>query len=220
MSVMIEGTEQVSVQHSAPVRAFALIISYVFHPLFVPVYTTLFVLFLHPLMFAGYTDQMKVRLLATIFVNLTMLPAVTVFLCWRLKFIDSLHMNTQKERVIPLAAAMIFYFWAWYVLKSNVNVPEMFREFLLGCFITIIAAWMMNIAFKVSLHGLAAGGMVGFMLILTFNSDGSSPQYFALSLILAGIICSARLLAGAHKPGDVYVGLFIGVLSQVAALVL
>jgi membrane-associated phospholipid phosphatase len=62
--------------------------------------------------------------------------------------------------------------------------------------------------------------MVGFMLILTFNSDGSSPQYFALSLILAGIICSARLLAGAHKPGDVYVGLFIGVLSQVAALVL
>ena len=81
MSVIIEGTEeQVNVRQSAPVRAFALAISYIFHPLFIPVYTTLFVLFLHPLMFAGYTDGMKARLLATIFVNLTMLPAATVFL--------------------------------------------------------------------------------------------------------------------------------------------
>jgi hypothetical protein len=220
MSVIIEGTEQVNVRQSAPVRVFALGMSYIFHPLFIPVYTTLFVLFLHPLMFAGYTDGMKVRLLATIFVNLTMLPAATVFLSWRLKFVDSLHMATQKERVIPLAAAMIFYFWAWYVLKNNLNVPEMFREFLLGCFITIIAAWMMNIIFKVSLHALAVGGMVGFMLILTFNSDGSSPQYFALSLVLAGVVCSARLLTGAHKPGDVYMGFIVGVLSQIAALAL
>ena len=115
-------------KHSAPVRWIAHVVSVVFHPLFVPVYITLFVLYLHPLLFAGYIDLMKMRLTATVFVNLTLLPAATVFLCWRLKFISSLYMNSQKERIIPLAAAMIFYFWCWFVLKNNGGIPEVFRQ--------------------------------------------------------------------------------------------
>ena len=207
-------------KHPAPVRWFAQAVSYIFHPLFIPVYVTLFVLYLHPLLFAGYTDLMKIRLTATIFVNLTMLPAVTVFLCWRLKFIDNIYMETQKERIIPLAAAMIFYFWCWFVLKSNGGIPDMFRQFLLGSFITIIGAWLANIAFKVSLHAMAMGGMFCFMLLLTFNAEGSSVQYFALAVAVAGLVCSSRLIVSSHRPFDVYSGFFIGAVSQLLAVIL
>ena len=206
--------------HPAPVRWFAHVLSFIFHPLFVPVYITLFVLYIHPLLFAGYTDLMKIRLAATIFVNLTMLPAVTVFLCWRLKFITNVYMETQKERIIPLAAAMIFYFWCWFVLKSNGGIPDMFRQFLLGSFITIIGAWLANIAFKVSLHALAMGGMFCFLLLLTFNAEGSSAQYFAMGVVVAGLVCSSRLIVSSHRPFDVYSGFFIGVVSQLLAMIL
>jgi hypothetical protein len=206
--------------HSTPVKWFAHVVSYVFHPLFIPVYVTLFALYVHPLLFAGYSDVMKVRLTATIFVNLTMLPAVTVFLCWRLKFISNVYMDTQKERVIPLAAAMIFYFWCWFVLKTNGSIPDMFRQFLLGSFITIIGAWLANIAFKVSLHALAMGGVFCFMLLLTFNVEGSSAQYFALAVVVSGIVCSARLIVSSHRPFDVYAGFIIGGVSQLLATIL
>ena len=223
MSVITEnsaGGAYTIEKHSAPVRWFAHVVSYTFHPLFVPVYITLFVLYLHPLLFAGYTDLMKIRLTATIFVNLTLLPAVTVLLCWRLKFISNVYMDTQKERVIPLAAAMIFYFWCWFVLKANGGIPEIFRQFLLGCFITIIGAWLANIVFKVSLHALAMGGMFCFLFLLTFNVEGSSAQYFALAVAIAGIVCSSRLLISSHRPFDVYTGFFIGAASQLVAMIL
>jgi hypothetical protein len=206
--------------HAAPVRWLAHAVSIVFHPVLVPVYITLFLLFVHPLLFAGYTDLMKIRLTATIFVNLTLLPAATVFICWRLKFISNIYMDTQKERIIPLAAAMIFYFWCWFVLKANGGIPEVFRQFLLGSFITIIGAWLANIAFKVSLHALAAGGMFCFMMLLVFNVDGGSAQYFALSIAAAGFICSSRLIISSHKPFEVYIGFLIGVISQILALFL
>lgn len=206
--------------HSAPVRWMAHAISFVFHPVFVPVYITLFVLFVHPLLFAGYTDLMKIRLTATIFVNLTLLPAVTVFICWRLKFISNIYMDTQKERIIPLAAAMIFYFWCWFVLKANGGIPEVFRQFLLGSFITIIGAWLANIALKVSLHALAVGGMFCFMLLLIFKVDGGSAQYFALSIAAAGFVCSSRLIVSSHRPFEVYIGFLIGVISQILAILL
>src|SRR5690606_23296470 len=90
------------IQRPLIVRIFAHFISYVFHPLFIPVYMAGYLLFVHPLLFAGFSDSAKFRLLATIVVNLTLLPAVTVFLCRRLGFISSVQMDTQKERIIPL----------------------------------------------------------------------------------------------------------------------
>ena len=223
MSLTTETTTATEVgeeKHSAPVRWIAHIVSVVFHPLFIPVYVTLFVLYLHPLLFAGYSDLMKMRLTATVFVNLTLLPAATVFLCWRLKFISSLYMNSQKERIIPLAAAMIFYFWCWFVLKNNGGIPEAFRQFLLGSFIIIIGAWLANIAFKISLHALAMGGMFCYMLLLMFNLEGGSAQYFALTTAISGLVCSSRLIGSAHKPFEVYAGFIIGATGQLLAFML
>ncbi|MBL7696773.1 MAG: hypothetical protein JNK79_01380 [Chitinophagaceae bacterium] len=221
MSETLESYSAPAAQiHSPIVRWLAKIVSFVFHPLFIPVFVTLFLLYAHPIMFAGYSDVMKYRLTATIFVNLAMLPAITVLLCWRLNFVDSIYMNTQKERIIPLAAAMIFYFWGWFVLKNNSGIPDIFKEFLLGCFITIIAGWLSNIAFKVSLHGLAMGGMFCFILLLTFRSEGLGAQYVAFAALVAGLVCSMRLVLNTHRPFEVYFGFLLGALSQVVALVL
>lgn len=195
-------------------------LSVVVHPLFVPVYITLFLLFIHPLVFAGYTEIAKIKLLTTVVVNLTLFPAITVFLCSRLGFISSIKMQTQKERLIPLAATMIFYFWGWYVLKNFNEVPPLFKQFLLGNFITIIAAWIANIYFKISLHGLAMGGVVAFMLFIVFEVEGGSAAYLIFALLLAGLVCSARLVLDAHRPFEVYAGVIIGALAQLLAIFL
>lgn len=202
---------------SLPLRWTAIGLSYIFHPIFIPVYVAGYLLFVHPLLFAGYDVQARTRLLASVFVNLCFLPAVTVFLAKRLRFVEGFQMNTRRERIIPLAAAMVFYFWCWFALKNFNTLPELFRQFLLGCFITIIAAWLANIYYKVSLHGLAAGGMVGFLLILVFSGVGGSPLYLALAVLAAGAVCSARMLLGAHRSFEVYSAFLIGVFCQFLA---
>ncbi|MBO9571987.1 MAG: hypothetical protein J7497_07230, partial [Chitinophagaceae bacterium] len=120
--------------------------------------------------------------------------------------------------LIPLAAAMIFYFWGWYVLKNLNEVPVFYKHFLLGSFITIIAGWLANIYFKVSLHGLAMGGLVAFIGLLVFGFDGGSGWYLALALLIAGTVCSSRLILASHRPFEVYAGFFIGALAQVLAV--
>lgn len=210
--------KQYSASQPVLVRWFANIISVVFHPLFIPLYVTYLLAFVHPLLFASFTSVAKWRLVATVFVNLTLFPALTVFLCWRLKFIDSIKMNTTKERIIPLAATMIFYFWGWYVLRNLNEVPGLFKQFLLGCFITIIAGWIANIYYKVSLHALGMGGLVAFMAILVFSFDGGSGLYVAAALLVAGLVCSARLALSSHRPFDVYSGFLMGSLAQAIAV--
>ncbi|MEO8582743.1 MAG: hypothetical protein ABI415_03040, partial [Flavitalea sp.] len=185
---------------SSLTRIVAQVISFVFHPLLIPVYITCFLLFVHPLMFAGYESSGKLKLLGTVVVNLTMLPAITVFLCWRLKFVETVFLHTQRDRIIPLAAAMIFYFWCWFVLKGFTEIPEYFRQFLLGCFITIIVAWMSNIYFKISLHGLAMGGMFCFTFMVMYSTEGASAQYLAMAALISGLVCTSRMLLNAHPP--------------------
>jgi hypothetical protein len=217
---MITGNiHDTEVQQHAAEKIFARIISYVFHPLFVPLYVTCFALYVHPLLFAGYDDGRKIRMLATVIVNLGFFPALTVFLCWRLGFIRNMYLNTMKERIIPLAAAMIFYFWCWFVLRNFVEIPMVYRQFLLGSFITIIAAWLANISFKVSLHALAMGGMLFFIGLLSYGVEAGSAWYLAVALLIAGVVCSSRLVLRTHTPFEVYAGLVLGVLSQVVAVV-
>lgn len=210
--------EEQGVKHPGASRVFAHIVSFLLHPLFLPVYISAFIMFVHPSLFAGYDEGRKIKLLATVFVNLTLLPAVTVFLCWRLGFVSGMFLKTQKERIIPLAAAMIFYFWCWFVLRNFTAIPEIFRDFLLGSFLTIIAAWLANISFKVSLHGLSAGGMLSFAFILLYTGEGGSAWYLALAVILAAAICTARLILSTHRPFEIYMGLVIGMICQVVAV--
>jgi hypothetical protein len=202
----------------SPLRFVATLVSYLVHPLFVPLYITCFLLYIHPLLFAGYQPGSKLALLGSVFVNLTLLPAVTVFLCRKLGFVDSIFMDTRKERIIPLAAAMIFYFWCWFVQKNFTEIPELFRQFLLGSFITIIMAWMANIYFKISLHALAAGGMLCFTLLVVYTFEGGSGVYVACAALVAGVVCSSRLVVGAHHSSEVYAGFILGALSQVLAI--
>lgn len=192
--------------------------SYMFHPLFIPVYVSCFLLYWHPFAFTGFSPVAKSKLLVTIVINLTFFPAVTVFLLWRLKFVSSFLLRTQKERIVPYAAAMIFYFWGWYVLRNFNEIPAVLKQFLLGSFITVIAAWLANIYYKISMHALAIGGMAFFILYATFSGDGGSPPYASISILIAGMVCTARMIVSDHRPVEIYSGLLLGMFCQLIAI--
>lgn len=202
------------------VRTMAHLFSYVFHPLFITLYVVAFLLFVHPLAFAGLDEQKRFfRLLIVAFTG-TFLPAFSVFLLWRLEFTSSIFLRTQKERIIPYAIAMICYFWIWYVFRNIPDSPAIMRQFLLGAFLGVCGAWLANIAFKISMHGTAVGGMLAFMLLQGWRDPAIGGSYISLALVITGLVCTARLIVGQHSQREVYGGLFIGIAAQALALYL
>ncbi|HEX7844771.1 MAG TPA: hypothetical protein VF476_03160 [Chitinophagaceae bacterium] len=215
-----ELTEQRMPDNNQPaaVRVAANIISYIFHPVFVPVYVVLFLLYIHPFMFVGYSSFEKVKVLIQSFLMYSFFPLITVLLLRALNFIPTILLKTQKERFIPLIAVMTCSFWIWNVWR---NLPEYPHETVLltfAFFMATIAAWLMNIYFKVSLHAIAMGVMLSFSIYLGLTGSFNMGIYISLALIITGLVCTARLIVSDHSSKEIYAGLAGGILAFFTAI--
>jgi hypothetical protein len=204
-------------------KAMARFISWLFHPVFLPVFLMYFLTYEHPYLFAGFNDWHKARVVMMALLMFTFFPVITLVLLKGLRFIDSIYLRTQKDRVIPFIATMIWYFWIWYVWKNMANVPDAMEmprpavQFALACFISTILGLMMNIRMKISLHAIAVGVIMTFMFLLAFNGGFHFGTWLALSVLIAGSVCTARFIVSDHTAGEIYFGLLTGVLSMLLA---
>ena len=199
------------------IRFCANFLSFIFHPLFIPAYIAAFLLFVHPYAFSGFSPKLKMLRFISVGLLTAFFPAFVVLLLRRLGFIQSIYLKTQKERIIPYVASMFFFFWIFYVSRNLADSPPVFVILLLGVFISSIAALMSNIYFKVSMHAIAMGGMVCFFEILAIQGSFSMGIYLSLAVLIAGLVCTSRLLVSDHHPFEVYAGFFLGVISQAIA---
>lgn len=196
------------------------IISVIFHPVFMPLVMAIVVYKLAPWGFVGLTPKQVGLLFLNIGFTTLFFPLFSIALMKPLGFIGSYKMPTARDRTIPLMATMIFYFWVSHVFNSMSGiVPFALKVLLLGNFWGIILIFLINIFTKVSMHTSAAGGMIGIILVLMMISPVNFVTPLFVSLILAGIIGTARMILGAHERGDIWLGYIIGIIVQLGAFV-
>jgi hypothetical protein len=205
-------------QQPALVRIPAKIISYIFHPIFVPVYMLLFMVYVHPYLFAGFTDSDKIRVMLQAFIMFSFFPVVTVLLLKALNFIGSFYLTTQKDRIIPFVACGIWYFWIWYVWRNLPNYPRESVVLTLAIFIASSMGLIANIYMKISMHAISMGIMVTFIFFLAFTQALNFSLYLSVVLLITGLVCTSRLIVSNHTQKEVYVGLFTGFVSMLAAI--
>ena len=194
----------------------ARIISVLFHPLFIPVYVSSFLMFSTPL-FTGLDGRDKLFLLLRFLLMYTVFPLVTILLAKGLGFIQSIYLRTQKDRIIPYIACGMYYFWMWYVLRNQPQFPKELVMLSLAIFIGSSLGLITNSYLKVSMHGISMGVMVAFTCIVAFLAEINFGPYISLSLLIAGLVSTARLMNSDHDPVEVYIGLIIGIVAQIAA---
>ena len=155
--------------------------------------------------------------LLSVFLITAFFPAITVFLLWRLQFAQSVFLRTQKERIIPYVASINYFFWAFYVARNQEGTPAIMASFFLGTFLCVSAALMANNYFKISMHALAVGGAAMFMILLGTVSGEPMSLPISIAVLVAGIVCTSRLLVSDHNPFEIYSGLILGAVSQIVA---
>lgn len=202
---------------SFPEKAFANLVSFLLHPVFVPLYAVYFLLHFHPSAFAGFSDDQKRQVLMIVGLNAVFFPLLTVVLLRALGFVGSIKLQTQKERIIPFIAAGIFFFWTFLVFKEQVRFPWLLRSFFLGIFLASSLGLIINIYMKPSLHAIGMGGWFGFFIVILSSQTMLMTWPLSAVILLTGAVCTARLMISDHSNAEIMAGLLTGLLCQVVA---
>ncbi len=211
--------DQHNMEKSQPmiVKYIAHLLSYVFHPLFIPTYFFLYLMQVLPFEFVGITDwQLKMRLFSVAWLT-AFFPAFAVFLLWRLKLSDSIFLRTQKERIIPYVITMFFYWWMYYLSRNFTDQPIALKFFYLGIFVASAIGMTVNNFMKVSLHAMGIAGISTSIILVSIFYPITNAIWVPLAIVLTALVVSARLVVSDHSKKELVVGLFIGVFTQLAA---
>lgn len=198
-------------------KIIATLLSYLFHPVFIPVYVIYFLVFMEPFLFvtlglepADVVIRAKMGTLLQAIVNYTFFPLITVLLLKATGFIKSIRLKERKDRIIPFIACNIWYFWIWYVWRNLEAIPKELVVFSFAVFMASSIGLLANIYMKISMHGIALGTATAFLCLLGFEYGPGMYLYIAIALLITGLVSTSRLLLSDHSAKEVYWGLAVG----------
>lgn len=199
------------------------IISWIFMPLLMPIYALLLVMFIpsnidfiqnNQCMYA-MDFQFKKAFLYMFFIFCVLAPGVSILILKRRGIIDSIDMDTQKERYIPILVmffyCLVLFFYINYLINVNRLIVPKFLTTLPLSGVAVTAVFIIvNRWRKISIHGAAAGILVGFILAYILQQVEYELWIFTISLLVAGVVMSARLYLQKHTLSEVIIGWLIG----------
>lgn len=190
----------------------ALVISVVFQPLLIP--TLVFGLILYVVPEAtSIPAEFKDRIFFLIVLSTLLIPMITIIGLRLSGTLKSLHMKNIQDRVIPFSITSVFYLLTVYFLYQMTELDPILWQALSLITIAVIGLTVITFFWKMSAHMTGAGGLLAVVLVLGFKFHTFQVLYpLIFSLLLVGAIGSSRLYLEAHKPIEIYVGMFFGFL--------
>lgn len=191
--------------------AFSKAISYLFHPIIYPLIGTIIYLFTTP----RYTSKKtKLLLILVVFIGTYLLPIIFLAFLKGMGMIATLHLATFEERKFP---TLFFSFLAIVVgrffFKIQV-VDSLALFFISGGLSFLIVYGLLWAQFKLSIHTLGIGGLIGFLINLSLDFQHNYLYSIAFLFVLFGFVAKARLKLNAHSFTEVIWGIVLGVLVQ------
>ncbi len=193
-------------------RTFAAIISYLFHPIWVPGLCTYFLIHLYSdQMMEGVEDLlMKITILFSL-----VLPLFSSLLLKITGVISSLKMSIASERRIPLFLSFSFFLIMAHLFNALQVIPFDFTLMAFGASLAIFTALVALPFTKISIHTLSIGSVWGAIFSISQSYQVDLFKILVLLSLLAGIIGFSRLTLKAHSHKQVYIGFMSGALFQI-----
>jgi len=155
----------------------------------------------------------------TFFLFSIFLPSLTTFLLFKKGKINSLEMDVSKERTIPLIINAVFLFFAYTMLSPFINTVPLLKAQILGVIIIMVITSFISRFWKISLHMIGVGGLIGALLAMQYFYQGSL-YLILISVFLSIVIALARIKEKSHSYPQLYAGLFLGVFLESLIMIL
>jgi len=182
-------------------------VSYLFHPVFMPLAGILIILYFSHLSLLPYNGKAAILwivAITTLFFPLAMLPIFYYY-----KVITGITMSESRERILPMLSTAVFYYFGYYLMHRS-GAPLILQQFLLTTFVSLLIASIVHLKWKISLHMIGIGGFIGLLSVLGVLYQSQLNGLLMLSILMAGLIGSARLYLEEHNPSQIYSGFMLG----------
>lgn len=186
-------------------------VSYIFHPVLIPIVCTLLYFIIIP---NHIPRNFAYWVLIIVFATTYIFPLLLLYFLKKVKLIENYHLSSINERKFP-----IFFFTALTLFLGirllKFNVVDLLAFSFFGCALALsISFILLFIKIKTSLHTLGISGLIGFISIISYEYKINLLVLLIILFLIFGIIATARLKLQAHKTSEVLIGFTIGLLSQ------
>lgn len=195
--------------------------SAVLSPMLMPTYGVFLVLWCSFLNANPVGD--RVAALMVVFGITCILPIVFIALLHNFKVIKDKRLDERAERSIPYVFAILCYVAAFFYL-DHIHAPQWFSAFMAGGALACAVSFVVNLKWKISAH---MAGMVGVVtLLFELHNPTNRLEAFDLSwilwisVLLAGVLGSSRMVLGRHTLGQVLAGAVNGVVCVKLAMMM
>ncbi|KQB42899.1 putative transmembrane protein [Flavobacterium daejeonense] len=191
--------------------------SYLFHPVFIPIYATLFYLFSNQ---SYFFNKEKYLVLLEVSVITFAIPILFFVLLRLTGKITSIMVPELSERKFPL---VIQCFLLILLVKKSITLeryPEL-HFFMLGALSsTLIALILLFANKKASLHMTGLSALTFFIFGLSLHHHTANTALIIFMVLMNGFVASSRLIMKAHTPQELVIGVLLGSIPQILLLFL
>ena len=183
------------------------ILSYFFHPVFVPFVGVFIILNISHLVLLPEASKRAILYMVaiiTIFFPFVILPVL-----YYQKIISKVTVSQRRERLLPLFLTAVSYYFGYYMLNKYA-VPLFLQKYMMAAFISVLLAFIISIKWKISLHMIGIGGLIGLLSAMYHLFGLHNNIIFMLSILVAGVIGTVRLYLKEHDSAQIYGGFLMG----------
>lgn len=190
------------------------LISYIFHPLFIPFGGTVLYFTIAP-----YSSlEMQSGNILPIFILTVIIPIIFFLILKNLGVISSIFLPTIQERKYPLYISCILFLMILYKVIPNNYVNELFYFFTGLLTATGAALILLFFKFKTSMHLMGMGSILTFMIALSIHFEINITLAISIFTLLTGLVTTSRLYLKAHTKNEIFIGFLVGCVSQLIIL--
>ncbi len=195
------------------IRVIAKALSYLLHPILMPSYAVLLIFRLSSYYSTIVSADIRQRIFIIVAINTFAIPVAIVYFMYLRGTVKSFDMNDRAERIAPFMVTSLFYFCAYFLLRL-LPLPKVFNLLLLGATTAIVVATFITIKWKISIHMIGIGGMVGGLLSISQYLSVDFTYAILAVMIAAGALSTVRLLLNTHTPIQIYSGFLLGFICE------
>lgn len=192
-------------------RGLLLLISYIFHPLFIPLGGSVAFFLINPL---SLDNEQKLRYLFPIFVLTIIIPIIFFFILKSLKLISSAFAPEIEERKYPLALNIIIILLLVFKVLPDYQITELYYFFLGLLLLSITLLVLLFAKIKASIHMAGMGGLLLFLIGLSIHFEINITIALSIFTLASGLVATSRLYTHAHSKPELLIGFTLGVCSQ------
>ena len=193
----------------------ARVISMVFTPFYLPT------LGLVALFIFSYMSQMpwsyKFQLLTMVYLLTVVIPTVLIHFYRRHHGWSLIDLGQKERRAVPYVISILCYFLCIYLMEF-LHIPHFMMTIVTAALFIQITCAMINVWWKISTHTAAIGGVAGALFVFAEFFGFNPIWWLSLTLILAGILGTSRMILRQHSLAQVVAGFLVGVVCAIIGI--